>query len=203
MRSLPLLLLCVAGAAGSAELLTPNQRHVKTAGSVLQVGIPAAALALTGLLDPAAGATTRESNPSSMLLMGGTPRHDLLLAVGRSWVVTAGLKYSIDETRPNGQSRSFPSGHTSIAFTGAEFIRKEYGWRWAAPAYIAAGFVGFSRVEAKKHYVHDVVTGAALGVLANHDFWLRQDSRGEVRLSTAAFESGRAVAPGLALTWTR
>lgn len=203
MRRLSLLLLCVPGVTLSAEPLTSSQRHVKTAGSILQVGIPAGALALTWILDPADGPATGEAGHSSMLLMGGTPRHDLLLAIGRTGVVTAGLKYSINETRPNGESRSFPSGHTSIAFTGAEFIRKEYGWRWAAPAYVAAGFVGWSRVEAKKHYVHDVLAGAALGVLANHDFWLRQDPRGALRLSAAAIATGRDVAPGLALTWTR
>jgi membrane-associated phospholipid phosphatase len=202
MKHLPLLLLCVSGVALPAEPLTSSQRHVKTAGSILQVGIPVSALALTWVLDPAEGSVAGEATHSSMLLMGGTPRHDLLLAVGRTWAVTAGLKYSINETRPNGEPRSFPSGHTSIAFTGAEFIRKEYGWRWAAPAYVAAGFVGWSRVEAKKHYVHDVLAGAALGVLANHDFWLRQDASGQVRLSVATFESGRAMASGLALTWT-
>lgn len=203
MRSLPLLLLCVAGAAWSAEPLTPTQRHVQTAGSVLQVGIPASALVLTWLLDPEAGSSAGEPSHSSMLLMGGSPRHDLLLALGRTGIATAGLKYSIDETRPNGEPRSFPSGHTSIAFTGAEFIRKEYGWRWAAPAYVAASFVGWSRVKANKHYVHDVLAGATLGVLANHDFWLRQDSGGQVRLSAAAFESGRALAPGLRVEWVR
>jgi membrane-associated phospholipid phosphatase len=203
MRLLSFLLICTAGVAWSAEPLTASQRHVKTAGSILKVGVPLGALALTWVLDPASDAAAGDAGHSSVLLMGGTPRHDLLLAVGRTWAVTAGLKYSINETRPNGESRSFPSGHTSIAFTGAEFIRTEYGWRWAAPAYVAAGFVGWSRVEAKKHYVHDVLAGAALGVLANHDFWLRQDPRGALRLSTATFATGRDVAPGLALTWTR
>ena len=203
MRYLSLLLLCVPGMALSAEPLTSSQRHVKTAGSILQVGIPLGALALTWVLDPIDEPNAGETANSPMLLMGGTPRHDLLLAVGRTWAATAALKYSINETRPNGESRSFPSGHTSIAFTGAEFIRKEYGWRWAAPAYVAAGFVGWSRVEAKKHYAHDVVAGAVLGVLANHDFWLRQDPRGALRLSAGAIGSGRDLAPGLALTWTR
>jgi membrane-associated phospholipid phosphatase len=196
------VLLCVATAqaAHAAEPLTHGQRQVKNVGSVLQYVIPASALAMTWIADPSTAAG--EGGRSSLLLMGGSPRHDLLLALARNWVVTAGLKYSVDETRPNGESRSFPSGHTSLSFAGAEFIRKEYGWRWAAPAYIAAGFVGWSRVEAKKHYTHDVLAGAALGVLANHDFWLRRDAGGEVRLSAATFESGRALAPGLRLEWS-
>jgi PAP2 superfamily len=198
------LLFCAifAQAVHAAEPLTSGQRHVQTAGSILQLGIPLGALALTWMLDPQPGVSGDEAGHSKLLLMGGTPRHDLLLAVGRTWVVTAGLKYSIDETRPNGEAHSFPSGHASIAFTGAEFIRKEYGWHWAAPAYVAAGFVGWSRVESKKHYTHDVVAGAALGILANHDFWLRHDG-GAIRISAATFESGRALAPGLRLDWIR
>jgi membrane-associated phospholipid phosphatase len=197
------LLLGAAGApvVRAAEPLTSGQRHAKSAGSVLRVAIPAGGLALTYVLDPATDPNAGAGR-SALLLMGGTPRHDLLLAVARTWVVTAGLKYAINETRPNGEPHSFPSGHSSIAFSGAEFIRKEYGWGWGAPAYLAAGFVGWSRVEARKHYAHDVVAGAALGVLANHDFWLRRDAGGELRLSTAVFESGRVLAPGLRLQWT-
>jgi hypothetical protein len=201
MRYLALLLLCVPVAAGAAEPLTSGQRHVQRVGSVLQFAIPASALALTWLEEPVSD--DARAGSQSVLLMGGSPRHDLLLALARNWVTTAGLKYAVDETRPNGEPRSFPSGHTSLSFAGAEFIRKEYGWRWAAPAYIAAGFVGWSRVEAKKHYAHDVLAGAALGVLANHDFWLRRDEAGAVRLSTTTLESGRALAPGLAITWFR
>lgn len=199
MNKLPLLLLCVTCATPAAEPLSASQRHVKDAGSALQFAIPAAALALTWVAEPA---NRPPPGDASWLLMGGTPRHDLLLALARNWTATAGLKYAIDETRPNGEPRSFPSGHTSLAFTGAEFIRKEYGWRWAAPAYVAAGFVGWSRVYAKKHYAHDVIAGAALGILANHDFWLRHDAAGDLRLSTAVFESGRTLAPGIRLDWT-
>lgn len=202
--SVQALLACavLASMAQAAEPLTREQRHVQTAGSVLQVGIPLGALALTWMLEPQAQ-VAGNAGRTPLLLMGGSPRHDLLLAVGRAWAATAALKYSIDETRPDGEPRSFPSGHASIAFTGAEFIRKEYGWRWAAPAYIAAGFVGWSRVEAKKHYTHDVVAGAVLGVLANHDFWVRRDARGAMRLAAGTLESGGALAPGLVLSWTR
>jgi hypothetical protein len=57
-------------------------------------------------------------------------------------------------------------------------------------------------VESKKHYTHDVVAGAALGILANHDSWLQRDG-GASRLSAATFESGRALTPGLRLDWIR
>ncbi len=37
------------------------------------------------------------------------------------------LKTWTDETRPNGDARSFPSGHTSLAFAMAHFMHKEFG----------------------------------------------------------------------------
>ena len=42
-------------------------------------------------------------------------------------------KYSLDERRPNGGKESFPSGHTSISFSAAEFMRKGYGWEYGVP----------------------------------------------------------------------
>jgi membrane-associated phospholipid phosphatase len=202
--AMTLLMLC-AGQASQAAPLDDHQRHVGRAGSLLQYGIPATAFLATWLLephgsgarDPAAGTVFGAPAQQPVLLMGGTPRHDLTLALGRTWLATEALKYGTDETRPNGGPRSFPSGHTSIAFAGAEFIRKEYGWGWAAPAYLAAGFVGWSRVEARKHYTHDVIAGAAVGILANHDFWRRRDRSGELHVAPMTMDWNGRWAPGL------
>lgn len=88
-----------------------------------------------------------------------------------SKVVTEGLKRATQKTRPNGSCcSSFPSGHTSKAFMGAGFIHKRYGWEYAVPAYIAATYVGYSRVHADKHFVEDVVAGAAIGILSSFYF---------------------------------
>ncbi len=84
--------------------------------------------------------------------------------------VTYALKYSIDERRPNGGSQSFPSGHSSISFSAAEFMRKRYGWEYGAPAYAAASFVAYSRVESREHYPRDVVAGAGIGILSSFIF---------------------------------
>jgi len=74
-------------------------------------------------------------------------------------VATYGLNYAIEEERPNGGSHSFPSAHTSISFASAEFMRKRYGWNYGIPAYAAALFVAYSRVEARQHHTHDVIAG--------------------------------------------
>ena len=77
-----------------------------------------------------------------------------------------GLKFLIHEERPDGSNnRSFPSGHTAAAFSGATFIHKRYGIERAIVPYALAGFTGYSRVYAKKHYWHDVVAGAAISGL--------------------------------------
>jgi membrane-associated phospholipid phosphatase len=84
--------------------------------------------------------------------------------------VSLGLKYSVEETRPNGGKGSFPSLHTSISFCAAEFLRKRYGWECGIPAYAAASFVAYSRVEAREHYPHDVIAGAAIGIISSYIF---------------------------------
>ena len=85
--------------------------------------------------------------------------------------ITHGLKLSINKERPDGSdNNSFPSGHTSVSFQGTAFIQKRYGWKYGASAYVAASFVGYSRVHADKHYVEDVIAGAAIGILNSYYF---------------------------------
>ncbi|MEM1029211.1 MAG: phosphatase PAP2 family protein [Myxococcota bacterium] len=80
---------------------------------------------------------------------------------------------SCDERRP---PRSFLSGHTSTAFTGAALICQHhqrfalYGPGWdplsCMAATTAAAMVGWQRVLADKHYLTDVVAGAGLGIVS-------------------------------------
>lgn len=81
-----------------------------------------------------------------------------------TFLLTHSLKRLIDKPRPNGGKYSFPSGHTSSAFTGAAFLQRRYGWAIGVPAYAAASYVGYTRVRARKHDIYDVVAGAAIGV---------------------------------------
>jgi len=82
---------------------------------------------------------------------------------------TEGLKLVARETRPNGDCcNSFPSGHTSAAFTGAAFVHFRYGFEYSIPLYIGSAFVAYSRVQASAHYTHDVIAGAGIGILASY-----------------------------------
>ena len=92
--------------------------------------------------------------------------HQGVLQLGVGAAATAGtvqaLKFGLNTERPDGGDRSFPSGHTSGAFSGASYLHYRYGWQWGLPAYAAAAVVGYSRVEADRHYWYDVVGGAAI-----------------------------------------
>lgn len=110
-------------------------------------------------------------------LLAGQRDAEGALQFGESFGLTLAathlLKITADETRPNGGRYSFPSGHTSASFSCAEFLRRRYGWRFGLPAYLAATFVGYSRVESDNHYTHDVVAGAVIGVISSAVFTTR------------------------------
>ena len=173
--ALAVLLVLQAGAAIAANYENDEpgaRKQTFMAGDVLQVAVPVLGFGLTYFLDARQGARAGSFSASDALdplRLDGTPRHDFLAASLRMELMTESLKVTVDEQRPNGGSHSFPSGHTSTAFMGAEFIRKEYGWAWGTPAYLAAGFVGWTRVASQNHWTHDVLVGAAVGILSNHD----------------------------------
>lgn len=81
-------------------------------------------------------------------------------------LVTTTLKYSVREKRPNNGSErnSFPSGHTTTAFAFAGYILNEHGWAWGIPALGLASLTGFSRINDNRHYLHDVLAGATIGL---------------------------------------
>ncbi|RXJ74218.1 phosphoesterase [Veronia nyctiphanis] len=73
------------------------------------------------------------------------------------------LKAVVHAPRPDGsENNSFPSGHTSAAAQGAAYLQFRYGWEYGVPAYALTALVGYSRVDAKRHYWRDVAAGAAL-----------------------------------------
>ncbi|MDE7154387.1 MAG: phosphatase PAP2 family protein [Muribaculaceae bacterium] len=76
-------------------------------------------------------------------------------------------KYTFKEKRPNSNARnSFPSGHTATVFTGAELMRSEYGLGIGIGAYTIATGVAFLRLYNGRHWLNDIIAGAALGILS-------------------------------------
>ena len=79
--------------------------------------------------------------------------------------------------RPDGtDNRSFPSGHTAIAFSGATVLHKEFGKTspWISVAgYAVATITAVDRVRRNRHHWEDVATGAAIGFLsAQASYWI-------------------------------
>lgn len=80
------------------------------------------------------------------------------------------LKNTVHSTRPDGTDRkSFPSGHTSLAFCGAMILHKEYVRKspWISVAgFSVAAITAVDRVRRNRHHWPDVLAGAAIGVLS-------------------------------------
>jgi len=87
----------------------------------------------------------------------------LLRAEAINGLITITLKASFDRKRPNGGPYSYPSGHSSAAFTAAGVVYGHYGKSLGIPAFIAAGYVGLSRLQENKHYLSDVIAGGLMG----------------------------------------
>lgn len=82
-------------------------------------------------------------------------------------VLTNIPKLCINEKRPEfAGHNSFPSGHTATVFMGAELVRIEYGGWYGIGAYTIATGVGFMRMYNGRHWLHDVVAGAGVGILS-------------------------------------
>ncbi|OMQ12930.1 phosphatase PAP2 family protein [[Flexibacter] sp. ATCC 35103] len=92
-------------------------------------------------------------------------------------VTVFGLKSITNVERPDGTSNdSFPSGHTAIAFAGAEFLYQEYKdksiWYGVAGYAIATG-TGIFRMYNNRHWLTDVAAGAGIGILSTKAaYWL-------------------------------
>lgn len=113
---------------------------------------------------------------------------ELIRAQIVSQSITQSVKLLTMRTRPDGTSLSLPSGHTASAFATATVLQSNFGWKVGAPAYAAAVWIGASRVQMKRHFVSDVVAGAAVGLVAGRSVTV---GRGDFRLAVAPM-----VAPG-------
>jgi membrane-associated phospholipid phosphatase len=116
----------------------------------------------------------------------------LTKVIAASSITAHTIKFSASRVRPDGtDSLSFPSGHTTAAYSGAEFIRIRYGNGWGIPAHIGAAFVGYSRIRANKHFADDVLAGASNGLMWN---WYFSSPYSEVlQLQPVVLEDGYAV----------
>jgi membrane-associated phospholipid phosphatase len=104
----------------------------------------------------------RVSGDPKLAAVGGDLVEAQLLAGTTSFT----LKHAIRRPRPDGEARSFPSGHAAGGFAAATVIQRHYGIKGAVPAFAAAVLISGARLQANSHYATDVILGAALGVIA-------------------------------------
>jgi len=99
------------------------------------------------------------------------------LSIGVADGVTIGLKNIIDSPRPDmSDNKSFPSGHTTVAFASATTLYRRYGWKAGIPAYSVAALTGVGRKLSNRHRWRDVAAGAAIGTLSG---WVFTDKLNE------------------------
>jgi membrane-associated phospholipid phosphatase len=128
---------------------------ITTSGDVLQLVIPAVAIGSTFIYN--------DDNTK--------PTIQFIKAYGSGLILEQALKHLVLEKRPDGSDNySFPSGHTTSAFSGAAFVQQRYGWKYGFPSYILASYVGYTRVQAQKHYIWDVLGGAVIGIGTSYLF---------------------------------
>lgn len=110
-----------------------------------------------------------------------------LKSTGSTMLATQVLKQSFANTswgtRPSGASKSFPSGHTSSACSGASFIGTRYGWEYGVPGMVMAAYVGYTRVDEEQHHWRDVIVGCALGLGFNYEFVTPKNEQSTVNLT--------------------
>ena len=139
-----------------ARILAGGTTRITRLGGIAGDGWLQAAVALTTYGIGAAGHHAKVAHIGS----------DLIRAQVLNGVLTNGLKLAVRRERPTGGPRSFPSGHTSAAFATAAVIDGHYGWKAGLPMYALAGFVGWSRVRDRDHWLSDIIFGGTIGIIA-------------------------------------
>jgi hypothetical protein len=104
---------------------------------------------------------------------------DLLQAQILTEMLVEPVKYASRRMRPDGSNnQSFPSGHAAVTFATATVIERHLGWRKSLLGYGIASYVAMSRIHDNRHYLSDVIFGAAVGSIAGRtvvhhaaDYW--------------------------------
>lgn len=149
-------------------LLNPSEAQAESdleeAGDWLQVILPVAGFGATYIADDKVG------------------RVQFIKQFGASVGTMLVLKQANDKWRPNAvDANSYPSGHTTGAFTGAWFLQMRYGDAAGYPAIALATLTAYSRVKAQAHFADDVLAGAGITLLYNFAFVTPFEERLSIR----------------------
>lgn len=114
---------------------------------------------------------------------------DMMQAQVAAGATTFAIKHAIRRPRPDGESRSLPSGHAAGTFAAATVVQRHYGLKGAIPAYTLAILISGARMQANSHYATDLIAGATVGILAGRAATFELGGR-RILLTPAVTESG-------------
>ena len=176
------------GAAASARLDTQATSYAWSGslGSAMKPGKHAGGFFVQAGGAVATYAIGRATDSPKVASIGAS----LLRAQIVSQATTQAIKVAVRRTRPDGTTLSLPSGHTAAAFATASVLQSELGWKVGAAAYGAAAWVAASRVQAKRHYLSDVIAGATIGVMAGRSVTI---GNGKMRFALSPMPVPRGI----------
>ena len=147
--NMKILLVIILGLTWiSPTMAKAEDSDLRSFGDIMQFALPAAGLVGTFIADDPEG------------------RHQWAWTVGGTALTVQVWKQVASKSRPDAEgNESFPSGHTSGAFSGAAFIYDRYGPWWGVPAYACAIVTGYSRIDADAHFWDDVLAGASTAMM--------------------------------------
>jgi membrane-associated phospholipid phosphatase len=122
-----------------------------------------------------------------LTICGVKPRNKLLPQLGMlaaSYVLADFVVYRTKTwtkvKRPDSDNfDSFPSQHASMAFVAATLLHREFGHvsPWiSVGGYTIATWVAYSRIARNRHYISDVLMGAAIGTLVTNGVYWAYDA---------------------------
>ncbi len=145
------------------EATSDVARVVQEFGSFPSFGIMGAFYVGGAMLDNYKAKTVAKDAFAASFISAGLITSTLKVIVGRSRPDDNEGTYRF---QPFGGHHSFPSGHTTQAFSLASVIAAHYDEWWVdALSYGIAGGVGLARIEQEAHFPSDVVAGAVIGTV--------------------------------------
>lgn len=171
----------IYGSQSRAGKVSDNLRDALVAGMVLS-----SVFAPTGTTDNAFPTRRVTANALTFGLIGG------IVGIG---------KVTVGRERPNNRDdRSFPSGHSSAAFSSAILIEQNFNATVEKPwlrksiktgTYVSAAAVAWARVEAEEHHPIDVLVSAGLSNFIVKTFYSSIVSGDQNANTPLALEVGR------------
>jgi len=121
-------------------------------------------------------------------------------------VIVQGMKFGIPDLRPDGSTKTMPSGHTAQAFVSATILDMEYRnvSPWISVAgYAAATTTGVYRMINNKHWISDVLIGAGIGIFSTRIVYLthryRFGKKGNILILPEILKNGGGVSFAMVL----